>query len=183
MSLREDADRILWEKGLFRILEKYGTPHPVGSYRCDLMTWEDLDISMECSDPSEQMLYDLAKDVNAQLVPYSFEGKVLPDKSMFYSCKTKIGEKRWNIDIWFRNADAVRKTVDFCERLKRCTAAEPEKRERILRMKRELADRGMYGIDKNPASHYHSGDIYHAVLEDGVETTEEFLKKYALHRD
>ena len=183
MSLREEATSILQEKGLFKVLEKYGMPHPVGSYLCDLMAWEDLDISMECDAPSPETLYQLTGDINALLTPYSFEGRAFKDGSMFYSCETKVDEKRWSINIWFRDRDAIRKTVEYCESLRQQTEKNPEKKEQIVALKRELMLRGMYGIDKDPTNHYHSGDVYRAILEDDVKTVEEFLKKYPLHKD
>ena len=41
------ANHFLYECGLLDELNKYGTPHIIGSYRMDLMAWNDLDIDIE----------------------------------------------------------------------------------------------------------------------------------------
>ncbi|MDU0206457.1 hypothetical protein ACYEXS_32085 [Paenibacillus sp. MAH-36] len=42
--IKTEADGILHENGLIRILEGYGKVFISGSYLLDLMTWRDLDI-------------------------------------------------------------------------------------------------------------------------------------------
>ena len=183
MNLREEAKNILEDRGLLRILEKYGKPYPVGSYLCDLMAWEDLDISMECETPTQEMLYRLTEDVNRLLKPYQYEGRIIDKNKMFYSCKTSLNGRRWSVDIWFRDRKDIEKTICFCRQLQERTQRDPTKRDAILSMKRGLIDRGLYGIDKNPHCHYHSGDIYHAVLDENVDTVDKLIKSYPIHND
>ena len=49
MSRKEQADFILYKCGLLDELKKYGCPHIIGSYRMDMMAWNDLDIDVENS--------------------------------------------------------------------------------------------------------------------------------------
>ena len=43
----ENANRILYEFGLFKMLDLIGKPHIIGSYRMNMMAWNDLDIDIE----------------------------------------------------------------------------------------------------------------------------------------
>ena len=47
MTRKEQADCILYKYNLLNELKKYGTPHIIGSYRMDMMAWNDLDIDIE----------------------------------------------------------------------------------------------------------------------------------------
>ena len=49
-ELKTEADELLYKKGVFDLLQKYGTPHVTGSYFLNLMTWRDLDIYLETED-------------------------------------------------------------------------------------------------------------------------------------
>ena len=42
-EIRKNADRILYEYGLLDLLRPLGAPHVIGSYRMDMMAWNDLD--------------------------------------------------------------------------------------------------------------------------------------------
>ena len=46
------ADRLLYELGLFDKLAEIGKPYIIGSYRMDMMVWNDLDIDIENEDGS-----------------------------------------------------------------------------------------------------------------------------------
>ena len=48
-EIKEAADRILHTYGLLDLLRPLGTPHVIGSYRMDMMAWNDLDIDIENS--------------------------------------------------------------------------------------------------------------------------------------
>ena len=100
MGIRKEADRLLYELGLLKLLERHGKVYVVGSYRTDLMTHNDLDIDIEGNDHSIEGVFALAADVNALLKPYRFEGMAAAkgDK-FFYGCETGITGERWNLDI------------------------------------------------------------------------------------
>ncbi|KKO51712.1 hypothetical protein [Paenibacillus sp. DMB20] len=46
-EIKNEAEEILYEHGLMRILERFGKIFVSGSYFLDLMTWRDLDIYLE----------------------------------------------------------------------------------------------------------------------------------------
>ncbi|RLI51537.1 hypothetical protein DRO61_02215 [Candidatus Bathyarchaeota archaeon] len=47
LTLISEANTILNDYNLLKILEKFGTPHIHGSYSLNLMTWRDLDLYLE----------------------------------------------------------------------------------------------------------------------------------------
>lgn len=58
-ALRREGTELLEARGLRRLLERYGTPHPVGSYALDLMVWRDLDITLEAPSITVEEFYFL----------------------------------------------------------------------------------------------------------------------------
>ena len=56
---KTNADRLLYEYGLMKRLEEIGKPHIIGSYRMDMMAWNDLDIDIENDTMSLDKIYDL----------------------------------------------------------------------------------------------------------------------------
>ena len=59
MTIKEKADRILRETGLLERLGEIGAPHVIGSYKMDMMAWNDLDIDVENANMSIEKLYGL----------------------------------------------------------------------------------------------------------------------------
>ena len=46
-KIKENAEKILYKYGLIDELNKHGKTHIIGSYKMDLMVWNDLDIDIE----------------------------------------------------------------------------------------------------------------------------------------
>jgi hypothetical protein len=74
-ELKANADRILYEFGLHHKLEEIGTAHLIGSYRMDMMAWNDLDIDIENQNMSLEMLYELTAFIIERFHPVWYEGK------------------------------------------------------------------------------------------------------------
>ena len=68
-EIKKEADQLLYEKGLFAVLQKFGTPHITGSYELNLMTWRDLDIYLESNKISEKDFFQLGGEVSSCLQP------------------------------------------------------------------------------------------------------------------
>ena len=47
LTRKETADYLLHDCGLLAELTKYGKVHPIGSYRMDMMAWNDLDLDVK----------------------------------------------------------------------------------------------------------------------------------------
>ena len=174
MTIREQADVLLRQTGLLDTLRRFGEPVIVGSYAMDAMAWNDLDVYIDLAGDYHEM----AAAVIAVLKPYRYDG--FCDRqtgAQFAGMETVITGERWNIDIWVRSRSEIDAAVERNRAMKAQFDARPEVREAVLRIKQELIGMGMYGFDKGKR-HYHSPEIYEAVLEKGVRTVGELLEMY-----
>ena len=179
---KKQADRLLYGHGLLELLKKYGTPHVVGSYRMDLMAWNDLDIDIDISGTgmNNRRLYELTAGLLPRFQPVWYEAKVTTDaggrSAWFHGLETTILGELWNIDLWFFEHDTVDKAIYFCDQTVQQINQDPAKKSAILEIKTYLMERGKYSFDQ-----YTSMDVYRAVLKDGVTTPEQFLANYKKH--
>ena len=75
---KTNADRILYEYGLIKRLEEIGKPHIIGSYRMDMMAWNDLDIDIENDTMSLDKMYELSAFIINTFHPVWYEAKEKP---------------------------------------------------------------------------------------------------------
>ena len=75
VARKSQADRILYEFGLLKKLEELGVPHLIGSYRMDMMAWNDLDIDIENDGMSLDKLYELSSFILNKFHPTWYEAK------------------------------------------------------------------------------------------------------------
>lgn len=171
--MKHTADKLLYEQGLWEILEKHGKPHIVGSYLTELMSWNDLDIYME--DDSEENYFAAAAALISKFKPAKFDGFTSWGKNLGF--ETYVEGERFNVDIWWKPEEDIAAALRFAEDVKEKINLRPEYRESILAIKRELIASKLYGFDKGK-KHYHSDEIYRAVFDEGIRTPEEFLQKH-----
>ena len=104
-----EANKILRDRGLLSILEKYGNAVPTGSYVLGLMTWRDLDIYLESDEMTIGKFFKLGAEIAEALRPQrmhfrnEFLGKTPGLPLGFYwgiyvNSPEFPGE--WKIDIW-----------------------------------------------------------------------------------
>ena len=163
-EIKEAADRILHTYGLLDLLRPLGTPHVIGSYRMDMMAWNDLDIDIENEGMSLAKLHRLTGDILEIFHPAWYEAK-----------EEVMDGALWNVDLWFFDRETIREAERYCDTI--AQAAGPVQREEIAAIKRALIERGLYAFDK-----YGSMDVYRAVLEEKIKTVEEFLERYGRGR-
>jgi hypothetical protein len=174
--LRKEADELLSEKGLHRILGSYGRPHYTGSYALKLMTWRDLDIYVENDELNEPDFFELGKQVNQLLSPVkmSFRNETraktagLPN-GLYWG--VYLGDERngaWKIDIWMMNNEECKKNLEYCDNLEERLTF--ENRETILLIKSACWQNPMYRRS------FSSADIYKAVLDHGIKDLFSFQK-------
>jgi hypothetical protein len=183
--IRKEADEILYDKGLFNLLNQYGIPHITGSYDLELMTWRDLDIYLENNTIPEAEFFELGKKLCALFQPvkmsYRNERKAethgLP-KGLYWGIY--LGDERsgaWKIDIWTMKSPELQQRIKFCTDIKgRLTE---ETRKAIMEIKSECW--------KNPGYRrsFLSTDIYRAVLDHGIGGMTDFqnyLRDFVLDR-
>lgn len=174
---RQQADKILYDSGLFAWLENIGEPHVIGSYRMGMMAWNDLDIDIVNERMDTDRLYSLTAFVLEQFCPLWYEAKEKVNDEgktvWFHGFHTRIDGELWNVDLWFFDRETIRKAETYCDRISEQVRQIPGSRERIIRMKQELLERNLYGFYK-----YSSMDVYRAVLEQGISDVEELLRRY-----
>ncbi|MBQ8642866.1 MAG: hypothetical protein IJ480_11695 [Clostridia bacterium] len=175
--LKQDADRLLYQFGLLEILQEYGEPHVIGSVSMDMMAWPDLDIDVINTGMSLQKLHALTRTLLERFSPVWYEAReevTGEGKTVwFHGLETEITGERWNIDIWFFDAETIAKAEAYCAGIRNRTTENPALREAILRLKRELIRRELYSFEK-----YHSTDVYRAVLDCGITDIDTFLSAY-----
>ena len=161
-ELRERAEKILDDTGLLAELAKYGEVHPIGSYRMDIMAWNDIDIDVRNDGMNLEKLYALTNYVLKTFHPVWFHG-----------WEAYIGGELWNFDIWFFDEETITKAEQFCGGISEKLTDAPEKKAVIVQIKRDLIARGLYSFEQ-----YHSMDVYRAVLELGMTSAEEMIREY-----
>lgn len=175
MSIKENADRILYEFGLLNELKKYGTPHIVGSYSINAMAWNDLDIDVTNENMSTSKLYQLTSAILDVFSPTWYEAKQeineKGEKVWFHGFETGILGDLWNVDIWFFNEKAIQEAENFADKIKKELELDDVKRNAIIQIKKDLIQRGMYSFEQ-----YTSMDVYRAVLKDHITDIETFLQ-------
>ena len=175
MTIYEKADDLMYNHGLLKLLKKYGDVHIVGSYRMGIMTWNDIDFYMDKSGLNTQNYYNLTSDIVKEMMPSCFNGEINIKNGMaFMGFETKISEERWNIDIWWKDKAEIDNSLAYANDIVQLIQKRPELKEAVMKIKQELIMRGLYGFDKGK-KHYHSKEIYDAVFNEGIVTTEQFL--------
>lgn len=172
VTIRESADALLRKTGLMDVLNGYGEAAIVGSYAMDAMAWNDLDVYIALDGDFHEMAGAAMRAVQ----PVRFDGFCDAGRQ-FLGMETVITGERWNIDVWIRTVAEMEDALAKNRAMKRRFDAQPEARQAMLDIKRALIARGMYGFDKGKR-HYHSPEIYDAVLEKGVRTVDELLEAY-----
>lgn len=166
------ADRILYEFGLLKKLEEIGRAHIIGSYRMDMMAWNDLDIDIENDVMSLDKLYELSAFITNAFHPVWYEAKeevnAAGKRVWFHGFETNVTGELWNIDLWFFDKPTISEAETYCDRI--AQKANQAQKQIIMDIKSELIQRGMYSFEQ-----YKSIDVYKAVLEHGVKNINEFL--------
>jgi hypothetical protein len=168
LLLKHEAGELLYQKGLFNILQSFGTPHVSGSYALDLMTWRDLDIYLETDNMTEENFFVLGCQVCSAFAPVKMsyrnerlaKTKDLPT-GLYWG--VYLGNERagaWKIDIWAVNPEECRRLVTHCTVIRQKLT--PVAAQQILNIKSQCWQDPAYRRS------YSSSDIYNAVLENKV---------------
>ena len=176
-EIRERAEKILDDTGLLAELARYGEVHPIGSYRMDIMAWNDIDIDVRNDGMNLEKLYALTNYVLKTFCPVWYEAKEeITDEGKtvwFHGWEAVIDGERWNFDIWFFDEETITKAEEFCDGISAKLAEDPAKKEVITQIKRDLIARGMYSFER-----YCSMDVYRAVLALGMTSADEMIREY-----
>ena len=174
-TIISEANKILHDCRLLRILGKYGTPALTGSYVLGLMTWRDLDMYLETNNMTEGRFFQLGGEIALSLKPNrmhyrnEFVGRTSTLPTGFYwgIYTTSLGfSDEWKIDIWAIDPKQVHTLQSQLDELK--SRIDQDKRPLILAIKNHFC--------RHPEHRrkFTSSDIYHAVIEEGIRSVREF---------
>ncbi len=175
-TLRAEADVLLYERGLRKLLEEYAPIQITGSYTLRLMVWRDLDILMDAPAITIPEFFDLGKRISLLLSPWKMfftnnrdnDGGRYP-RGLYWGIR--LGDVRrgaWKIDLWAFDSNDSRDKVRECEALS--NRLNDENRLIILKLKSQLWDKPQYRDTIT------SQDIYEAALDHGVHTLDSFFE-------
>lgn len=174
-EIRKEARQIIYNKGLGKILERYGDYHLTGSYALSLMAKKDIDITLISSNLDLPNFFQLGAELST----------ILKSNSMYYrnSIINEIPNRppnalywgvffdQWTLDIWcFKDNSYYLKSDKYIKSIKE--KLNDTNREIILNLKHSLLKTGRYGKD------FSSKDIYKAVLYHNVTDVEGFDKYF-----
>ncbi len=180
LRLHNQADKLLKQTGLFKILSKYGELEPIsGSYAYGLMVYPDLDLGLINDNVTTK---DFANMV-AEFVNNPFVRKVSTANNVDYvSLRTghpkgywlgleiPFEDERWGIDCWVMKKEWASADSDpYADLLSKLDESQ---KDAILQIKYQLIFRGLYG------KQFWSVDVYDAVAKSGILTIDEFLSAH-----
>jgi hypothetical protein len=176
-ALQAEAGQIRARLDLGRVLGSVGDPVVVGSTAMGLMTWRDLDITVVCPSLDKRQVLGIAaelaghQDVKAlqyrnDTGRWNQEPDKYPDGLYLGLCYHPPDLPEWKLDLWFVDDPARQPDLGHLRTLPgRLT---DDARLAILRIKTLWSARPQYGTSVR------SWDIYTAVLDHGVRSTDEF---------
>ncbi|MCL1832632.1 MAG: hypothetical protein FWG45_06980 [Oscillospiraceae bacterium] len=172
-NIKKQADIFLHKMGLLNKLREYGEPHIIGSYRMDIMAWNDLDIDIVNTYMSIEKLYELSHFVIETFKPIWYEAKQETNQEgkvvWFHGFETMITGELWNVDLWFFDEETILKAEQYCTKISDKIKKNPDLIETITSIKEGLINKWQYGYGQ-----YTSKDVYNAVLDHNVKTLNEF---------
>ena len=173
--LHQEASDLLNKEGLLPILRSFGATRVIGSYALAMMTWPDIDISMKLpNDQNVDLFFEIAKKIATkfQITKMSYSNHFIRnfpgfDHGLYWGIRLCYAEREWKIDLWgYSDADYQTHIAEFDALHRQLQRAD---RTAILRIKHVICQHPDYR-----GNVYNSMAIYRAVLEDEVESVDEF---------
>ncbi|MFA6554116.1 MAG: hypothetical protein WCS89_01260 [Candidatus Paceibacterota bacterium] len=167
------ADDLLASSKLPQILEKYGQVRFVGSYSAGLMMHGDIDIHiLRDKEFTKQETLNMFNEIVASTKFNSYyigdwnDSNVHPKFPYGYyiGLKTRIGDIRWKIDIWFVSIAEQNRFNKENMDVTKLTLSD-EQREAILTFKKYRQENGVKISGQ---------EIYEMVINKGINKLEEF---------
>jgi hypothetical protein len=178
-ALQAEADQVVEELDLSRLLPTIGQPHRVGSSRLGLMVWRDIDLTVVCPDLSVASssvlstgaLLSAHTDVREVLVRketgrFNQYPERYPEGLYLRVTYAPPDRPEWNLDIWF--VDEPDRQPDLAHVQSMPARLTPDARDAILAIKQTWAVRAEYGTSVT------SNDVYTAVLDGAVTDVDGF---------
>jgi len=183
-KLHEEAEQILYERGLDKILSSYGRAWYTGSYALDTMAWPDIDMIMKDNPESLEEFFELGREVAQMEGMYELKlwntlMQPMPNlpRGLYWGGRLVTGTWKtpWKIDIWVTDEDVLKDSQAYMDHIR--GAMTDEGRDVIVKIKHAL----LLPEGRTPVgSGYH---IYQAVLFEGMRTLKEirpYLRKQGI---
>lgn len=177
--IKTEADKILHDNGLLRILEGYGKVSVSGSYFLDLMTWRDLDIYITSNRMTEEIFFELGKNISLCIKPskMNYRNELIErtehlPRGYYWGCYTDYYLNAWKVDVWAISQEEFDKKEKELHDLK--SRIDVVQRMAILNLKNNLYNHPLY------RKKFFSVDIYDAVINDNVNNDDNF-REWLLH--
>lgn len=172
-KILNEADTILYDLGLYDLLNKFGNTEVSGSYLLKLMTWRDLDIYLDSEKIDNETFFELGREISIKLNPskMSFRNELIGrtphlPKGLYWGVHTTLFDQKWKIDIWAVHPKEIRQKQSGVEDL--MSKIDNYNRQSILELKNQLHSHPLY------RKTFFSVDIYDAVLKDKVTSLDQF---------
>ena len=171
------AEEVLTKTGLVEIFSKLGKIEIIGSLRLKLMYRRDIDLFVLSNSIEKNKVYEITKELIDKDI---FQTIGLADYQTYPAHDMPLGffweliipheGKNWKFDVWYLKPDEkythlVHNSINKFESLLK---ASPKKAETVLKIKEAYFDGIKY---KNGVKSF---DIYTAVLEQGINSIQEF---------
>ncbi|MBD7938880.1 nucleotidyltransferase domain-containing protein [Cytobacillus sp. Sa5YUA1] len=165
---KDCANQILKDLSLLERWSRIGEVYVVGAYAYDLMVDYDIDIEVFCDKPSANQVFTMLAEVadHPQIVDITYHNYLNESfNGLYFKILFKNDDLEvWNIDMWlFPKRHKGPLSRDLVKDMQ--YSLTDESRTHILSIKEELSKR-----DLTCPSIF----VYRAVLEDGIENSEQF---------
>lgn len=168
---KKEADSLLQNSKLLKLLRSYGRVRLTGAYRLNLMLDGDIDIHVTYPKMSKKSVIKILNQLIEQgfFRAYFFGDwvqfrRVKFPRGFYIGLKTVFNRRKWKIDIWFLKRDDSKeiRLINFVEK-----NLDSKKKQTILRFK-QIRNRSNLKIS--------GPDIYKIVLEKGITDPKDFLR-------
>lgn len=173
--LRKEVDQILYGKGLYDSLCKYGEVEITGSYVLKTMYKKDLDISLYNPKLSVVDFFKMGGEIAEILNPHG---------GFYRNTKVKFVNNRppeafywgfqfadWKMDLWVVTKEHMDGSIKYAQNI--INKMTEEKRRLVLEIKQKASS--------NYNKIYSSRELYEAIFEEDINSIEKF-EKYLLSK-
>ena len=162
------AESILVDLDLVRKWEEFGRPVLVGAFAYDLLVSPDIDMEIYCPDLRIEHGFQVVSEcaLNHRVTKIRFSNELAGrDKALYWQLRYRHNDgTEWKIDMWSAPTDYDLPRSEHLVKPMRASLT-PETRRVILELKEQR------GLDSSLQCL--SVDLYRAVLDDNVRTSEE----------
>lgn len=180
-EIKKEADEILYSRGLFEIVNKYGKGIITGSYALGCMAWRDLDIYIINDNPDLNSFFRLGNEMALLLKTpkMNFRNELishrknLPEGLYWGIYFNNEYDNQWKIDIWMMSSEEYEPFERHFNELN--SKMTDTSKKIIMDIKSQSWQHPKYRKE------FTSQDIYKAVLDKNIQNMTDF--KFYLRKE